>query len=169
MTTDTTRDLAGNDVSTENTGANPAAPVKKAAKKASTKKAAKAPKKGASGKAVKKAPAKAAKKASKKAPTGEKKARTGLGKTRLRILKALSKTEKGLTGSQLAEKAEVHPSLIGNQVGYRDPEINAREVHKDNLVNKKYVKIEQEDRGGKDVFIYKITAAGKEALKKVAE
>lgn len=147
------------------TGTPAKAPVKKATKKA-TKKAAtpKAAKKGA-----KKAPAKAAKKASKKAPTGEKKPRAkkdGLGKTRVRILKALAKAPNGLTGAQLAEKADVHASLIGNQVGYRDPEINAREVHAGNLVNNKLVKIEQKDVKGKDTYVYTITAAGKEAIKK---
>lgn len=81
--------------------------------------------------------------------------------TQVRLLKALSKTPAGLTGSELAAKAEVHPTAIGNQAGYRDPEINKREVHAGVLSNRGYVTIKEvEDRG----YVYAITAAGRKAL-----
>lgn len=89
-----------------------------------------------------------------------------LGKVQLRILKALSKAVKPLTGQQLADKAEVDPSMIGNQAGYRDPEINARPVHQYNLLNRKLVRLEQHEG---EPAVYSITAAGRSALEKASK
>jgi hypothetical protein len=129
--------------------------------------------------APKKAQRKAAKKAGgvkaekKSAPEKPKKVKgeyTGPGKVQIRILKALSKSGKALTGKQLAEKAEVDASMIGNQAGYRDEKINARPVHKHNLVNEGLVKIKPEEVGsnGATQFLYEITAKGRNVLEKVS-
>jgi hypothetical protein len=88
-----------------------------------------------------------------------------LSAPQLRILAALSEAGRGMTGGELAEAAEVDPSAIGNQAGYRKPDINAREVHKFNLLNRGFVKLEAAGEGSRGM-VYLITAAGKKALGK---
>ena len=118
-------------------------------------------------KSVKKASVKKAttKKVAKKAATPAKeKEDRGIGKAQLRVLKAL-KSGAALTGSALAEKADIDPTMVGNQVGYRNPEINERPVHAGNLFNRGLVKIETDQSGeGRSKTVYSITAAGKKAL-----
>lgn len=93
-----------------------------------------------------------------------------LGKVKIRLLSAMAKAKKPLTGSELAEKAEVDPTAIGNQVGYRDESINKRAVHKHNLVNRGYAKIEWDEKeSGAQFATYVITAAGKKALESAKE
>lgn len=127
------------------------------------KKEAKAPKKAA----VKKAPAKAKKEAKPAKAEKAPKDKSGLSKPQVRILQALAKAGKALDRKQLASKADIDGTLIGNAAGYLDPEINARPVHANNLVNRKFVKIETHDIDGKDVTTFTITASGKAALAKV--
>lgn len=116
-------------------------------------------------KSTKKASAKkdATKKVAKKAVAPAKEDR-GIGKAQLRVLKAL-KSGAALTGSALAEKADIDSTMVGNQVGYRNPEINERPVHAGNLFNRGLVKIETDQSGeGRSKTVYSITAAGKKAL-----
>lgn len=129
--------------------------------KAATKKAAK---KTAPKKVVKKVAKKATKKTT--AAKAERKPRdpNKLGKAQLRVLKALAKAGSPITGAKLAEKAEIHPTMLGQAVGYRDPEINARPVHAGNLLNRKFAKVEMHDIDGRDTVVYSITAAGRKAL-----
>lgn len=127
------------------------APTKKATKKAAP--------------AAEKAPAPTKKTAPEPKPEPKKES-GGLNKSRILLLKTLAK-HGSLSGSDLAEKSGIHTSLVGNLVGYRNPEINAREVHKDNLLNRKFVKLEKQEVDGKDRYVYTITAAGKTALDKV--
>src|SRR5262249_1392949 len=89
-----------------------------------------------------------------------------LSDRQVRILKSLLKAGKPLKGKQLAAAAQIDPTSIGNQAGYRDPEINEREVHRFNLLNRGYVKLTQENIEGRERFVYSITAAGKKALAK---
>lgn len=113
-------------------------------------------------KAAKKTPAKKeTKKAAKASTNGA--AKKDITSVQLRILGALARNSKPLSRNELASKAEVDPTQVGNAAGYVDPEINAREVHAHNLLNKKYVKIEQKE--GEPVT-YSITAAGKAAYEK---
>src|SRR5262245_15154848 len=83
-----------------------------------------------------------------------------LTERQLRALKALAKKD-GLTGSELAKAAELDPTSVGLVVGYRDPSVNAREVHQGNQDNRGLVKLTN-DRP----FVYTITAAGRKALAK---
>lgn len=87
----------------------------------------------------------------------------------VRILKALLKAGRSLTGSDLAAKAEVDPSLIGNLAGYRNAEINARPVHAQNLLNRGFVKFVQGEKDGRETTEYTITAAGRKALEKASK
>lgn len=112
----------------------------------------------------KKAPKAKAKKAStKKAAKTNGKPKSELTKVQTRILNVLSRNSKPLNRNEIAEKAEVDPTQIGAAVGYNDPKINARPVHANNLVNKKYVKIQQHEG---EAVTYVITEAGKSALTK---
>lgn len=83
-----------------------------------------------------------------------------LSKPQVRILTAL-KSGKPLTRAALVEKAEIDPTAVGNAAGYIDPEVNARPVHANNLLNRKFVKLEVHEETG---ATYTITAAGKKAL-----
>jgi hypothetical protein len=126
-----------------------------------------APKAPAKKAPVKKAPAKAKKEDKAAKPEKAPKDKSGLSKPQVRVLQALAKAGKALDRKQLSSKAEIDGTLIGNTVGYLDPEINARPVHANNLVNRKFVKIETHDIDGKDVTTFTITASGKAALAKI--
>lgn len=115
-----------------------------------------APKSNGTPKATKPAPAA-------KAETAPKK---DLRDGQVRILKALLKAGRSLTGSDLAAKAGVDPSLIGNLAGYRNAEINARPVHAQNLLNRGFVKLVPGEKDGRETTEYTITAAGKKAAEK---
>ena len=82
----------------------------------------------------------------------------------LRVLKALVK--KSLTGKDISEATGIHPTAIGNLTGYRNPEINSREVHKNNLLNRGFVRIMIAEEGSRG-FRYEITAKGRECLNKL--
>lgn len=111
-------------------------------------------------------PAPKGKKAPAAKPTSEATGPKPLGTVQIRLLTALAKAADGLTGVELAAKAEVHPTAIGNQAGYRDAEINSRPVHASNLLNRGFVKLaDREDRG----HVYTVTAAGRKALEKAAK
>lgn len=141
-----------------------AAPKKRAAKKKAVKKTTskKTVKKGAkkktAAKKTKAAPKKTAKKTAKVKEVGE------LTPTQIKVLKILSKRKSGLTGAELAEKAEMHPTMVGSCVGYRKQEINDRPVHAGNLVNRGLVKILIPEEGQRG-FRYQITAEGRKAAK----
>lgn len=93
---------------------------------------------------------------------------TGLSAPRVRILAVLAKVN-SLPGNALAEKAEVHPTSIGNLAGYRKAEINERECHAGNLLNRGYVKLIDGERDGRVTVEYAITAAGKKALERATK
>lgn len=126
----------------------------------------KAAKKTAAPKATKKAAA--PKKAEKNGKPAAKKG--GLRKPQVRILRAVLKNPKGLTRSQIAEKAPVDVATCVEYVGSSDPAIRkANDVkHFPSLISLGFVKAEQHDVKGKDVVIYTITEKGKEGLKKAA-
>jgi hypothetical protein len=85
----------------------------------------------------------------------------GIGKPRLRILKALSATPKGLTRGELAKAADVDPCAVGGLAGYTDPKINSRPVHAGNLLNQGLVALKSDPERG---TVFSITAAGRKAL-----
>jgi len=110
--------------------------------------------------------ANSSKKVAVKPPKAKAKASTNgeLRKGQVSILKALKGLKNGLTTKALATKAEINSTMIGNLAGYKNPEINSREVHAGNLLNRKFVKMEVHDIKGKDVLHYVITASGAKAL-----
>lgn len=108
-------------------------------------------------------PAKAVKATKVAKATGVNGKPAGLGKAATLALKALKSAGRSLTGTELAAKAGINPTSIGMVVGYRDPEINARPVHKGNLVNLGFVKMDNEEERG---WTYEISAKGKAALAK---
>lgn len=111
---------------------------------------------------------KTAKKAQAKKPAAKKDGPKELSAPQVRILKALARNSRPLKGTDLAEKAEVDPSAIGNQAGYRDPDINKRPVHKHNLLNRGLVKIEDAAKHDHEAtgYVYVLTAKGRETAKK---
>lgn len=142
-----------------------------------TKTAKKAPRKNKSGLAKKPAnkAAKAKVVAKKAKPTkkatvkgGAKKGKTApqtdkLGKGQIKILQAL-KSGNPRTRVQLLEKEVCHPTQLSNLVGYIKAGVNERECHADNLFNRGLVTMSIEDRKGKNVVVYQITAKGTKAL-----
>lgn len=110
--------------------------------------------------AAKSAPAKKAAKSEPKTP------RSADGPTgaQIRVLKSLVK--KPLTGKEISDATGIHPTAIGNLTGYRNPEINSREVHKNNLLNRGFVRIMIAEEGSRG-FRYEITAKGRDCLNKL--
>ena len=105
--------------------------------------------------ATKKAPkVKAAKPAAEKAPKDP----NVLSAPQTRVLAVLAKAKDGLTGNEVAEKAELHPTAVGSVCGYRNPEINDRPVHSRNLLNRDLVRIDKVEGRG---YVYVITAKGR--------
>jgi len=98
-----------------------------------------------------------------KKPAAKKPAKSNgpaLGKVHVRILRALAKSGKPMSRTQLAKAAQVHPSVIGKYAGYVNPDINARPVHSGNLLNQGMVKIEAHPDG----TYYAITPKGRKAV-----
>jgi hypothetical protein len=92
----------------------------------------------------------------------------GLRTPQVRILKALAKSDAGLTRGQIATKAKIDPAM-GHYLGASDPAKVAEYSEKygfPSLLSLKYVKAEQHDVNGKDVILYFITPQGKAALTK---
>lgn len=117
--------------------------------------------------AAKKAPAKAAKKTAVKPAAKKAEKKDGLRLPQVRILKALAKNSKGLTRSQISEKAEVDPAM-GNYLGPSDPAHYAAASKKygfPSLCTLGYVKA-QLDKEESGKTIYHITASGSKALEK---
>lgn len=156
-----------NEETTTESPETPAEPSKPKAKKSAAKKVAskpvvaKAAKKSSITKAVKAAKKAPAEKESKPAKEKSPPRKDGLTGSQVKVLTALLK--KPLNGKEISEKTGIHPTAVGNIAGYRNPEINSREVHAGNLLNKKLVRImipEEGERG----FRYEITAAGKKVI-----
>lgn len=135
------------------------------AKKAATKKATAAKKTTTPTKKASDKPDKAVEK------VGEAKKRAvvkdgvkSLSKAQVSILRVLQKYGP-LVGQEIAKRANVNSTMIGNQAGYRNEEINERPVHQWNLMNRKYVKLLVPDEDSNQ-YRYMITPLGVKALAK---
>lgn len=126
--------------------------------------------------ASKKAPSKkpVAKAAAKKAVKGKAKAAPAksaagpkeLGQPQIRVLKVLAKARGPMSGTDIADKAAIDRTMVGNQIGYKNAEINDRPVHQYNLLNRGYVRFGNNEEGVGVHF--EITAAGRKALEKAS-
>lgn len=86
-----------------------------------------------------------------------------LRKPQYRILKALAKSSKPLTRGQISEKAPVDVASCVEYMGSPDATIRKANdaKHFPSLITLGLVKQEIEDRDGRDVVVYSITAKGK--------
>lgn len=119
---------------------------------------------------VEKAP-KTEKKTEKKAdPKTPRAPKEGLRTPQVRVLKVLVKAKSPMTRKQIAEKADLDPTKVGDYVGPRpetqSEETQARWKFRD-LVSLKLVKVLLEDTGTRSIQTYEITAAGKAAVAKM--
>jgi hypothetical protein len=122
-----------------------------------SKKAAEKQPEAKANKTAKPAPADSDGQTEKKAPSDR------LGPNRVAVLQAL-KSGKALTKKELIEATKMDATAFGFTVAYTGPkgvEINARPVHANSLINRKFVEIAHEE--GK-AATFTITKAGKEAL-----
>ncbi|MCK9569152.1 MarR family winged helix-turn-helix transcriptional regulator [Candidatus Pacearchaeota archaeon] len=136
--------------------------VAKAKRASRTKKAVKDP---AKGKAKSSKPSAKAPK-TEKAPREKKE---GLRKPQIRILKTLAKANKPLTRAEVSEKAPVDVATCVEYLGsWDDATRESNDVkHFPSLVSLGLVKHVDEDRDGRSVIVYSITAKGKAVAAKL--
>ncbi len=141
----------------------PAAPKAAPAKKPAPKpKAAPAPKKPVS------KPAPKAKADAKPPTNGHAKAGGGLRGPQVRVLVALSKSNKPLTRVQIADKAKVDQAALVEYVGSADKarrEANDKK-HFPSLLSLGLVRADDAEVDGREVVVYQVTAKGRTAASK---
>jgi hypothetical protein len=94
-----------------------------------------------------------------------------LGKPLVRILTTLAKNKAPLTRAQISEKAGVDHAFLSTYLGAHDPDVRkANEAKRGTtgLITRGLVKADEDDRDGRTVVVYVITAAGRAALAKQA-
>ena len=127
------------------------------ATKKSTKKAT--PKKATAKKvSAKKAPAK---KAAAQKPSG-------LRKPQVTILEYLAKQKKARTRKEISDGADVDYAMLNSYIGAHNPDVRKANDAKNfkSLRTLGYVKVDEEDRDGRDTIVHTITAKGRKAIGK---
>lgn len=100
-------------------------------------------------------------------PKAERAKKDGLRGPQIRILQTLARNSRPLSRKQIAEKAGVDPTKIGDYAGPRPDSQSFETAEKwpfPDLHTAKLVRVEQHDIDGRDVLCYTITAAGRKAL-----